>query len=353
MSAINATSHDTLPVNIVHGTHNDLVLFLVLNMWTSHFGLPLLVGVVLFSKTVKRHPTFVNLCVVFIIAGMLYAGRITGPEPSPILCLLQASLVYGTTSLTSTAALMLVLQMFFTIRAAYNGEEYYKVDHFFRTWILLSAPYVAYFVAVVATATVRDLPCTRPHPNVPPMLGWSHGSIPCLAKQALSLLFCRKSSIVGTPLFIRRKTHLEFDRTDTLTIYSAIILFATFVMMVWTMVLLYKRLLSMKALPVHLRSNARKLDLSFPLRILTFGFYIIIAMSLSLLSVTSPSTQAPDIVIASAPTFVILIFGSQRDVVNALCFWKCTPQQVPEAPTSVALQQVVDAKGEPTFNGAI
>ncbi|KAF9569427.1 hypothetical protein CPC08DRAFT_701915 [Agrocybe pediades] len=324
MSAINATSHDTLPVNIVHGTHNDLVLFLVLNMWTSHFGLPLLVGVVLFSKTVKRHPTFVNLCVVFIIAGissclLLYAGRITGPEPSPILCLLQASLVYGTTSLTSTAALMLVLQMFFTIRAAYNGEEYYKVDHFFRTWILLSAPYVAYFVAVVATATVGAMDPSRVSRN-------------------RRFLYCSVENLA---------------LTDTLTIYSAIILFATFVMMVWIMVLLYKRLQSMKALPVHLRSNARKLDLSFPLRILTFGFYIVIAMSLSLLSVTSPSTPAPDIVIASAPTFVILIFGSQRDVVNVLCFWKRTPQQVPEAPTSVALQQVVDAKGEPTFNGAI
>lgn len=59
-----------LPVNIVRGTHSQLVLFLVLNMWPSHFGLLVLMGIVVFSKRVKRHPTFVNLCVAFIIAGL-------------------------------------------------------------------------------------------------------------------------------------------------------------------------------------------------------------------------------------------------------------------------------------------
>lgn len=58
------------PVNIVRGTTGELVAFLVLNMWPSHFGLPVMLFIVLFSKRVKRHAIFVNLLVAFIITGV-------------------------------------------------------------------------------------------------------------------------------------------------------------------------------------------------------------------------------------------------------------------------------------------
>jgi len=57
------------PVNIVNGTHPQLVAFLVLNMWPSHLGLPVLLAIIFFKK-VDRHPTFVNLCITFMIVGM-------------------------------------------------------------------------------------------------------------------------------------------------------------------------------------------------------------------------------------------------------------------------------------------
>jgi len=59
----------TEPFNIVHGTHSQLVGFLVLNMWPSHFGIPLLVAIVLFGK-VQRYATFLNLCFTFMIVGL-------------------------------------------------------------------------------------------------------------------------------------------------------------------------------------------------------------------------------------------------------------------------------------------
>jgi hypothetical protein len=55
-----------------------------------------------------------------------------------MLCLFQASLLYGMPSLASTAAFALVLQMFFTVRAAYDGVEYVESDHFIRLWMVLS-----------------------------------------------------------------------------------------------------------------------------------------------------------------------------------------------------------------------
>lgn len=84
-----------------------------------------------------------------------------------------------------------------------------------------------------------------------------------------------------------------FTRTDSLTLFSAIILFSTFIFISeylepsdisvllaevssgWTIVLIYKRLAVTK--------DARPkwtMDLSLPLRIITFGLYIIIAMRL-------------------------------------------------------------------------
>lgn len=57
-------------MNIVRGTHGQLIAFLVLNAWPAHFGLPVLLAIVFFSKKIYRHITFINLCVVFIIIGM-------------------------------------------------------------------------------------------------------------------------------------------------------------------------------------------------------------------------------------------------------------------------------------------
>jgi hypothetical protein len=59
-----------MPVNIVQGTHSQLIAFLVLNMWPAHFGLPILLATIFFSKEVNRHPTFVNMCITWIIVGM-------------------------------------------------------------------------------------------------------------------------------------------------------------------------------------------------------------------------------------------------------------------------------------------
>ncbi|KAJ3498972.1 hypothetical protein NLJ89_g10149 [Agrocybe chaxingu] len=61
---------------------------------------------------------------------------------------------------------------------------------------------------------------------------------------------------------------------------------------------------------------------TLPIRIICFGFYVIICMSLSLLSVKSPSTPVPDVLISTAATVFLLIFGTQPDILSVLCFWK-------------------------------
>ncbi|KAF9008814.1 hypothetical protein BDQ17DRAFT_1348993 [Cyathus striatus] len=280
----------SVPMNIVHGSYGQLVLFLVLNVWPSHFGLPLLLLVIFSSKNIQRHPTFINLCIAFIIVGimssslLLYAGKLIGPEPSKMLCLFQASLLYGMPPLTSTAAFTLVFQMFLVIQAAYRGKEYRDQDHAGRLWAMILFPYLFFFVSVIVTAVVG-------------------ASMPENISRNRRFFYCSVESLA---------------LTNALTIFAAIALFMTLITEACTVYILCKRWVALKRNDTTLGWT---IELSLPLRILGFGLYIIVAMSLSLLSIKSPSSPVPDLVIAAAASVVMIIFGTQTDILRALRFW--------------------------------
>jgi len=280
------------PLNIVHGTEPELILFLVLNMWPSHFGLPILLAVILLSKRVHRHPTFVNLCVGFIIIGvassvLLYAGKTTGPEPSKMLCLFQASMLYGVPAFASLLAFMLVLQMFLVVRATVQ-KQVSQSPHAVRLWAMITAPYLALLISIIATATVGALN-------------------PDSVSRDRRYFYCSvKSELLS----------------GTIAAFGAVFLFATVVFEVWTLFILYKNWMGVKQAGAKPRIS---IELSLPLRTMAFGFYVFVAMSLSLLSMKAPESPIPDLVIACAATVVILIFGTQPDIIRALCFWRKEP----------------------------
>jgi len=280
------------PVNIVHGTESELILFLVLNMWPSHFGLPILLAIILFSKRVHRHPTFINLCVGFIIIGvsssfLFYAGKTTGPEPSKMLCLLQASLLYGVPAFASLLAFMLVLQMFFSVRSAVKKQTS-QGSHPIRLWAMLGVPYLALLISIVATAAVGS-------------------ANPDSVSRNRRYFYCSvESSLLS----------------GSIAAFGALFLFATVVFEVWTLVVLYKNWMIVR----QPGSKPRvAVELSLPIRVLAFGLYVILAMSLSLLSVKAPNSPIPDLVIACAATVVIVIFATQPDIIRAVCFWRKDP----------------------------
>ncbi|GAV99494.1 hypothetical protein LENED_000954 [Lentinula edodes] len=303
--ALPADTGPAMPMNIVHGTHAELILFLVLNMWPSHFGLPILLAIVLLSKRVQRHPTFVNLLIVFMVVGissslLVYAGNASGPEPSPALCLAQAALLYGMPGITSVAVFALVFQvalgpyfrilltqkfqMFIVIRAAFYKQPS-RDTHFVRIWVMIIAPYAVWIVFIVVTVFVG----------------------------------------VGEPANVSRDRRFFYCSvksdalTGTLTIFAAVVLLATLILEAWTIVLFYKRWVSIARGSSGMFTAA---ELNLPLLILAFGMYLLVAMSLSLLSMKSPESPIPDLIIASAATVVILIFGTQLDILRAICFWR-------------------------------
>lgn len=272
--------------HLIHGTHSELVMFYILNVFPSHLGLPVLLGVVLFSKRVSRHITFVNFGLTFIIVGissslLLYAGKTTGPEPSIVLCLLQASLVYGMPPLTSTAALALVIQMFLVIRSAYFGEEYREDDHVFRRWLMIVSPYVWYFITIIATSVIGSQDPRR-------------------VSRDRRFFYC---SVDFLPL------------TDTITFFAGVVLLVALALVGWTAMMIVKQWMAINRNPSQL---GWRIELSLPLRIIGFGIYLIGATSLSFISLSSPSSPVPDLFISTASTAFLLIFGSQADVLSVV-----------------------------------
>jgi len=175
--------------------------------------------------------------------------------------------------------------MFLVIRAAFYKQEYREQDHAVRLWIMIVFPYVFWIICIVATAVVGAMD-------------------PTAVSRDRRFFYC---SVKSPPL------------TDSLTIFAAMVLFATLVFEVWTIVLFYRRWFSIE------RGSSGMFDaamLNLPIRILAFGIYLIVALSLSLLSTESPESPVPDLAIASAATVVILIFGTQPDVLHAFCFWR-------------------------------
>ncbi|KAK7470996.1 hypothetical protein VKT23_002409 [Stygiomarasmius scandens] len=315
MSSTNSTG-PIMPSNIIEASHSELVLFLVLNMWPSHFGLPLLLAIVIFSSRVQRHATFINLLVVFMIVGissslLVYAGKTTGPEPSKPLCLFQASLLYGMPAITSLAAFSLVLQMFMVIRSAFYGKTYLEREHNVRRWMMIAIPYVAWMAFMLVTAAVG----------------------------------------AASPQYISRSRRFFYCsvKNDTLTnilgIVAAVVILATLVLEVWTVVLFYKRWFGSHK---HSHNMLSSLELNLPIRILAFGLYLAIAMSLSILSISAPSSPIPDLIIASAATVVILIFGTQPDILRVLCFQKAKESQPDKNVINVDLP-VEEEKGHSLF----
>jgi len=194
-------------------------------------------------------------------------------------------MLYGVPAFASLLALMLVLQMFLVVRSAVN-KQVSQGPHTIRLWAMLVVPYIALLISILATTIVG-------------------ASNPDSVSRNRRYFYCSvKSELLS----------------GTIAAVGAVFLFATVVLEIWTLVMLYKNWRSTRY------PGGVGVDLSLPIRVMAFGLYVILAMSLSLLSVNAPNSPIPDLVIACAATVTILIFATQPDIIRALCFWRKDPQ---------------------------
>ncbi|KAJ7162567.1 hypothetical protein C8R43DRAFT_1233239 [Mycena crocata] len=196
-------------------------------------------------------------------------------------------MLYGVPAFASLLGFMLVLQMFLVVRASVQ-KQVSQGSHTLRVWAMLGAPYLALLISILATAAVGS---TNP------------GSV----SRNRRYFYCSVESGL---------------LSGTIAAFAAVFLFATVVFEVWTLVILYKHWQVGRQPGAKARVH---IELSLPIRVMAFGLYVILAMSLSLLSVKAPESPFPDLVIACAASVVIFIFGTQPDIIRALCFWRKDP----------------------------
>ncbi|KLO16369.1 hypothetical protein SCHPADRAFT_823375, partial [Schizopora paradoxa] len=271
---------------VVKASHSELVAWLVLNVWPSHLGLPLLVATILLARNIRRHATFINMIVTWMIVGfssslLLYAGFQTGPEPPKSLCLLQASLLYAQPGMTSLSAFALVFQVFYVVHATFREKDPHH-HQTLRKWILLVLPYLALVVFASLTAYV----------------GATNTE---MVSRQRRFFYC---SVKSTSL------------TSSITTFSALVLFVTMILELWIVQLTYRHWRILRS--NELNENIG-LDLNLLIRIVAFSTWCIMGMSLSLLSLKAPESPVPDLALATMGSAVVLVFGTQRDVLHA---WK-------------------------------
>ncbi|KAJ7650201.1 hypothetical protein FB45DRAFT_887245 [Roridomyces roridus] len=243
------------------------------------------------SPTIHRTPawySFMATWMWFCVSYFLIAGQQVGPEPEFGVCVVQASLVYAGPPLTSCASLALLLQLYFTVSAVLKNQRINRV------WsiMLLIFPYTIHLLFFLETLA----------------LGLSHqGEI----ARDLSGMFC----------------HLTNSLQAKIT--AIVVILAMVAMLVYeglTAIVLYRNWAAFQRLRV--RSNS---DISLPLivRVTLFSFLPMVAMGVSTLSLF-PDNPGPvfegqiNLVVAFLPAAAAVIFGTQRDILNAWMFWKST-----------------------------
>ncbi|PBK75094.1 hypothetical protein ARMSODRAFT_951169 [Armillaria solidipes] len=263
-----------------------LSIWIYPNLISNTILLPFLVATFLFSTRANRHPTLINLCMTWIFSGifsllLFYTGKYEpNPlEPPKLLCIVQASLIYGITPMWSVAVLVFVYHMVATTIKGWAFPSGSTV----RMVVMLSAPYVAQ-----CSFSIAALAISVSHPK---LVSLHHRNLYC------SLAYPHLSIAMGW---------------FTFTVCVAIIAFETYLA-----IFMYRNYHGMRQ-----ARHSTGLHLALLLRVLIFGLYILFGIVANFLFMYTQQTFIGDMYLATMGTVVLLVFGSQADVVRVWCFWR-------------------------------
>ncbi|EIN10473.1 hypothetical protein PUNSTDRAFT_142483 [Punctularia strigosozonata HHB-11173 SS5] len=260
------------------------IAWLVMWVWPSHFGLPLLAAICLLSGTVTRHPLFLNLIITEILAGLsnsilLYTGhwRATGPQPSVNVCLFQAGLGNGEASMTAAASFALAYQVFISVRGAIRGHRAHTNGA--NVIGLLILPYALFVIFAVSTIVVGG----------------------------------HKLEFVVRNSFLPYCQYTGKTATTVAATFAGILTCGTLLMEAWIIFYLYQQRRALRKAGIK---NLLMADTS--LRIIAFTGLMVMALLLILIGFTTPMSAVPDLVMCTMGTFLVLVFGTQRDILHVI-----------------------------------
>lgn len=271
------------------GTNSESVLnlFFAVHIIAGHILLPILVFIFVFRTT--RHPALINLCLAAIITSicaclLLYTNTHRGPEPPFDLCLLQASFASGIQPLLVMATFALVFQVWISVYGSKKTQPNPKWE-MAKSILLLTLPWIAFAVYVSASASI----------------GLQN---PDAVTRNRRFFYCS----------VKNKNF-----TRWISIFCAVVFLVIMVMQASIGYNIFRNWRAVR------RGESKDVNLSMAIRVICFVASVFIGLILSILAIDStPNSPIPDLWLASVGLFVVFIFGTQRDVWDAL---KCCPSR--------------------------
>ncbi|KAI0699276.1 hypothetical protein C8T65DRAFT_303340 [Cerioporus squamosus] len=260
----------------------DLAVWLFFQIAGNHILLPLLVATILFSRSVSRHPTVINVCCTWIIAGVVssllfYTGHHVGPEPPEGLCIAQSALLAPVPAMGSVAVLSLVYYTWSTFRTTEVQVGLKAEAGRLTTICLVVAPYIVY----LSFAIVGLQYAVRHTDKVNRSRRYFYCSIDWDLYNNIIGLFTATMCLISTAL----EAHIMF------------MLFRN-----WT--------------ALRRAGLSAGVDLQLTVRVGIFTAYILCGVAAMLASVANARSVVPDMWAASIGMAFFFVFASQPDILR-------------------------------------
>lgn len=277
----------------VEKENKSLVRFFVACQIVGWVGMTLVLLTALASPYVRerRHPTWFNLCIAWIISCISYlllsfAGQQFGQPPSQGLCAVHAALIYSVPSLAAWSTAALVIQLWFNIKEMFATKHVTLAHRRFKIFLLLAVPHVINLVLFLVSLAVA-----------------LHN--PGHVKRAESGVYCIITT--GIP-----------GRTCSALVALAMVVTVAFEAMVIT--ILYRN-------RGHWTQNywTNSKNIGTMIRVAIFSLFGIMSIAISSICLTDLDSTVPNVFLAITPVVAMLVFSSQSDLLTVWMFWKKGP----------------------------
>ncbi|RPD72409.1 hypothetical protein L226DRAFT_467226 [Lentinus tigrinus ALCF2SS1-7] len=253
-------------------------------------GLLVVLLTALFAPKVYRHFTWLNFCITWLIYCISYillafTGQQTSPKPPAYpLCLAQASLIYAAPVLVAMSTFALVLQLWFTLSNAMRPPKKQATRRdYFRNTILLVGPYIAWLGFVIAILVIGTL-----HPDT--------------VQRAGHFVYCT----------------IEGGKAGNITaIFVAAILLIMVGLDIYIAAVLYRNWRALRG-----SDRPGQIPFSLIVRVAIFSLVCVVGIGCAFVFLSNVSYFAGNIIISLMPLIAFLVFGTQKDIVDAWLFWR-------------------------------
>jgi len=259
----------------------------------GHIGLPILVLIMLFSKRIRRPPSVINFCIIWIIFSIsysltIYDGHAVEGTPPFALCLTQAAMIHSAPPMAVVAALAIVCQVWHTFQAPWHPAMFpfvSRIPSYLRVMAVVVPPYIVFMAFAVYTT-------------------WLGLKLPETVRPSARGTYC---------------TVVETSAQLSVPIFCAAVM--TLILLL-NIALILRYIYGLRLVKQLIPLAQRRISLGIWFRVTLFNLYTFAALAASVVLMLRDNDPFPYVIEASLPLAATIVFGSQTDILRVLCFWK-------------------------------